>query len=109
MSARRELGDLIARVEETSNAMDRRDASGWLVVCVDLEAVAFGEADTIVACYGPFATPEIALIEAGRHQATSLSETHLAEPGEPGWAHFVKPLFPPIEWKPTAPPREETR
>jgi hypothetical protein len=95
VSLKRALGSLIARVEETCDAMDRRDASGWLVICVDLEAVVEGEKDSIVAAYGPFATPEEALVEAGRHQGTSLD----VEPGDAGWAHFVKPLFPPIEWK----------
>lgn len=92
-----EIGDLLARVEATSDAMDRADASGWLVVCVDLENVQHGEADCVVGCYGPFASPEEALVEAGRHQATSL------EVGDgPGWAHFVKPCFPPNEWKENA-------
>lgn len=96
---RRAIGELLARVYETSDAMDRRDASGWVVVCVDLESVQRGEPDCIVGCYGPLDTPEEALVEAGKHDATSLNKTHLAEPGEPGWAHFVKPLFPRIEWK----------
>lgn len=89
---RRAIGELLARVYETSDAMDKRDASGWLVVCVDLEAVEHGEPDCIVGCYGTFDTPEEALVEAGKHDATSL-ETPA------GWAHFVKPLFPRIEWK----------
>lgn len=96
---RRALGELIARVEETSDAMDRADASGWLVVCIDLESLEHDEADCVVACYGPFNTPEEALVEAGKHQATSLDKTHLAEPGEAGWMHFVKPLFPPVAFK----------
>jgi hypothetical protein len=94
MTFKSKLGELIARVEATADEMDRRDASGWVVVCVDLEAVEHGEPDSIVACYGPCDTPEEALVAAGKLDATSLDKTHLAEPGEPGWAHFVKPLFP---------------
>ena len=88
---RRELGELMARVEETADAMDRRDAKGWLVVCLDLE-----EPVSVVACYGPFPEPEQALIEAARQAETSLDRTYLAEPGEPGWSHVVVPLFEPV-------------
>lgn len=82
------FGDLLARVEATSDAMDRRDASGWLVVCTDLEA---GE-DNIVGCYGPFPSPEDALIELQRQVETSLPVGE----DEAGWGHFVKPLYPPV-------------
>lgn len=99
---RREVGALLAQVEVTSDAMDRADASGWLVVCVDLESIEHGESDCVVGCYGPFATPEEALVEAGRHDATSLDKTHLSEPGEPGWVHLVKPLYPPVRWRTTS-------
>lgn len=95
------VGELLAAAIATSDAMDRNDASGWLVVCVDLESVAEGEADSIVGCYGPFDSPEEALVEAGRHQATSLDTTSLHEPGEAGWAHFVKPLYPPVKFRPS--------
>jgi hypothetical protein len=84
------FGDLLARVEATSDAMDRRDASGWLVVCIDLECIELGESDAVVGCYGPYDSPEEALIAAGRHATTSLP----LAPGEKGWAHLVKPLYP---------------
>lgn len=83
------LGDLIADVEATSNAMDRRDAKAWLVVCVDLECVQLNESDCVVACYGPFESPEEALVAAGKLQSTSLK----VPAGDPGWAHLVKPMF----------------
>ena len=91
---RRAVGELLADVEATSDAMDRADASGWLVVCVCLESIQNDEPNCVVGCYGPFESPEVALIEAARHQATSLHD-----PGEPGWAHLVKPLYPPVEWR----------
>lgn len=78
--------EFLGEVEAVSDAMDRREASGWLVICVDLES------NDIVAAYGPFDTPEQTLIEAGKHDATSL-------PDEPGWEHVVKPLFPPVKWR----------
>lgn len=83
--------DFLGEVEAVEGAVERMEASGWLVVCIDLES------DDIVGAYGPFETPEQALIESGRHQATSLGE--LVEPGEAGWRHVVKPLFPPVRWR----------
>lgn len=86
-------GEFLAKVEATMDEMDRQDASGWLVVCIDLDAVSRDEPDVVVGCYGPFASPEEALVEAGHHQATSLPTD------DAGWAHLIKPLFPPVRWK----------
>lgn len=80
--------DFLADVETATDMIDRIEATGWLVICVDLES------NDIVGAYGTFDTPEQALIEAGKHQATSLDE-----PGEAGWQHVVKPLYPPVKWR----------
>lgn len=75
------FAELIARVEQTSDAMDERDATGFVVVVVDLE-------DEPHPChvYGPVPTKEQALVLAGQLQATSIDD---------GWKHVVLPLFPP--------------
>lgn len=89
------FGQFIFEIEKTSDEMDRADATGWLVVCIDNEAVHRGEEDCVVGCYGPFATPEEALVEAGRHDSTSLP----LEDDDLGWTHLIKPLYSPVNWR----------
>jgi hypothetical protein len=90
----RHLGVFMAEIEHTSNEMDRADAIGWLVVCIDDEAVARGDTDCVVGCYGIFHSPEEALVEAGKHDA-DLANVDLQ--GDPGWTHLIKPLYAPKE------------
>lgn len=85
------FGQFLFQIEKTSDEMDKADAIGWLVVVVDNQAVARGEEDCVMGCYGIFHSPEQALVEAGKQDADSkkaLDEDDL------GWTHLVKPLYP---------------
>lgn len=74
-------------VELTSMQMDRDEAMGWIVVCVDME-----EPINVVYGTGVFNSPEEALVEAGR-QAENSKRLH--DTDDAGWKHSVVPLYPP--------------
>jgi hypothetical protein len=70
----------------------RREARGWLVMCwdrQDVEDEGMTFASCVVGCYGPFDTPEQALIECGKHDASS----------QPGFENVIVPLYPPVRWR----------
>lgn len=92
----RALGDFMFEIEKLSHEMDKEDATGWLVVCVDDAAVARGEEDCVMGCYGPFDSPEEALVEAGIHDK-EIAEMLEHNPDEHGWHHLIKPMYPPTQ------------
>lgn len=64
------------------------NADGWGVVVIDTET---GEAGSF---YGPFHTPEEALVQAADFDRDPHSGTAPAD-GSPGWKHVVVPMFNP--------------
>ncbi len=81
---------LIASLEIAHERFQRREASGWLVLCYDEEPPdPSDDSKIVVGCYGPFASPEEALVQAGKHDAAS----------EYGFSNVVVPLYPPVDWK----------
>jgi hypothetical protein len=83
---------LLASLDIAHEQFQRREAIGWLVMSwdrqdVEQEGVSFGS--SIVGCYGPFASPEEALVECGKHDNSSQS----------GFENVIVPLYPPVEWK----------
>ncbi len=79
---------LIASLEIANMRYQQREASAWLVLCWD-EDPEIGSGFEIVGTYGPFATPEEALVQCGKHDACS----------EFGFKNEVVPLYPPVDWK----------
>ncbi len=81
---------LLASLELAHERFQRREATGWLVICFDEEPPDPEDGrHVIVGAYGPFSSPEGALIEAGRHDAAS----------EYGFRNEVIPLYAPVDWK----------
>jgi hypothetical protein len=83
----RAVRELYAEVSEQMDRMAREDASGWMVVCIDLEPP-----PSPTLTFGPFVTPEAALIEAAKHAEESK---RFHDPGEHGWKYEVVPNWPP--------------
>jgi hypothetical protein len=78
---------LLQSLEIAHERFQRREATAWLILSVDDEAP---EGDPeFVGAYGPFASPEEALVECGKHDATSLE----------GFRNHIIPLYPPVLWK----------
>ncbi len=81
---------LIASLEIAHDRFQRREAIAWLVICYDEEPPDPEDGrPVIVGAYGPFASPEEALVQVGKHDASS----------EYGFRNEVIPLYPPVEWK----------
>ncbi len=81
---------LMASLELAHERFQRREAIAWLIICHDEEPPDPDDGpNVIVGAYGPFASPEEALVEAGRHDAAS----------EYGFRNEVIPLFTPVQWK----------
>jgi hypothetical protein len=79
---------LLRSLELAHERFQRREASAWLVLCMDDESPE-DRGPEFVGTYGPFATPEEALVECGKHDASSLD----------GFKNYVSPLYPPVLWK----------
>ena len=90
------LSQLLFDIDRMQDHMERKNALAWLVVCIDDEAVQKGDVNCVVATYGPFASPEDALVEAGKHDATGL-RMNADEPI--GWSHLIRPLYAPVDRK----------
>lgn len=69
----------------------RREATAWLVLCFadDDDSADLPFAECIVGTYGPFASPEEALVEAGKHDSSGLE----------GFTNVIVPLYPPVKWR----------
>ncbi len=80
---------LIAALEIAHERFQRREAMAWLVICYDEDPPDEDGRHVIIGAYGPFASPEEALVQAGKHDAAS----------EFGFRNEVIPLYPPVEWK----------
>ena len=83
---------ILAYLDIAHEQFQRREAVGWLILSwdkQDVEQEGVPLATAIVGCYGPFATPEEALVQAGKHDASSL----------PGFDNILVPLYAPVEWK----------
>lgn len=80
---------LFAEMRAMSDRMDAREASGFVVIVIDMDT----PAGKIVHAVGPEATPEQALALAAQLDRDPLTGLHPAD-GEPGWRHMVVPLFP---------------
>ena len=89
------LTRLLFDIDRLHDHMERQDALAWLVVCVDHDSIQRGDPNCVVGTYGPFSSPEEALVEAGKHDANSLER----DEGDPGWSHLIRPLYPPVTWK----------
>lgn len=80
---------LIGALEIAHEQFQRREATAWLVMSYDAEMLEEFGNEAVVGCYGPFATPEEALLQAGKHDSSSLE----------GFKNVIVPLYPPVEWK----------
>jgi hypothetical protein len=81
---------LLASLELAHERFQRREAMAWLVLCYDEEPPDPEDGRyVIVGAYGPFASPEEALVECGKHDASSGF----------GFRNEVVPLYPPVAWK----------
>ncbi len=81
---------LIASLELAHDRFQRREAIAWLVLCYDEEPPdPEDDGPVIVGAYGPFVSPEEALVECGKHDNSS----------ESGFRNEVIPLYPPVQWK----------
>jgi hypothetical protein len=80
---------LLMGLEILHGQFQRREATAWLIVCYDGELDPREHTDGIVGAYGPFATPEEALIELVKHDESS----------DPAFKNVIVPLYPPVLWK----------
>jgi hypothetical protein len=81
---------LIIGLEMLHDQFQRKEALAWLVLCYHEEAEReLGLSECIVGTYGPYATPEEALVEVGKH------DNHSDE----GFKNVIIPLYPPVRWK----------
>jgi hypothetical protein len=80
---------LLVDLEIAHFNFQRREAMAWLVMCYDTSLEVSEETDGIVGAYGPFGSPEEALVECGKHDNASL----------PDFKNVVIPLYPPVVWK----------
>jgi len=81
--------ELLVDMEISHQRFQRREALAWLVLCYDSEQIEEHGADAIAGTYGPFPSPEEALVQAGKHDASSMD----------GFANVVIPLYPPVNWR----------
>ncbi len=81
---------LLASLEIAHERFQRREATAWLVICWDEEPPDPEDGKhVLVGAYGPFASPEEALVQCGKHDASSGY----------GFRNEVIPLYPPVLWK----------
>ena len=80
---------LLIELEIAHDRFQRREALAWLVLCYEPAALAAGHEDAIVGTYGPFSSPEEALIQKTKHDDASLE----------GFVNVIVPLYPPVQWK----------
>jgi hypothetical protein len=82
------MNEFIGRLLVSEQRVREKEASGWVVLVLDHDT----DPPTPVSTYGPCATPEAALIEAGKFDASPHTGTNPAD-GEAPWSHVVLPLF----------------
>jgi hypothetical protein len=80
---------LLINLEIAHDEFQRREALAWLILSYDGDYDVREEAGAIVGAYGPFDSPEEALIQKTRHDASSLE----------GFVNVIVPLYPPVEWR----------
>lgn len=91
--SQRDVGDFMGEIFAREQQQREDEASGWLVAVTDLE-----DPTHLVSAYGPFDSPEAALIAAGEMDACPHTGAHPVD-GETGWRHEVVPLFAYVEPK----------
>ena len=80
---------LLIDLEIAHDRFQRREALAWLVLCYDTDHAGDSFTEAAIGCYGPFGSPEVALIEKVKHDASSID----------GFVNVIVPLYPPVEWK----------